>query len=427
MYNVLKRISKEGVFMKKELVFFGRYDGYKNVSDLIDGENIAQAVYNIGAAAERYSLGGNVIKAYLSLLMIYDENPFSLSCEKSSMQKGGAYSLALEDAAVLRQMFFYDYSGSEYKSVIEKLESYQSCGSNDTSDSQIGAMACALASELEKTADEKEFLSALALFYQRCGVGVFGINKAFVVKEKGDGFKIEPVTKFSDVTFDDLWGYENQKKQLCANTEDFVCGRSANNVLLYGAAGTGKSTSIKALLNQYWSRGLRIIDVNKYQFKYLTAVIDEVKNRNYHFIIYIDDLSFEDFEIEYKYLKSVIEGGIQPKPSNVLIYATSNRRHLIKESWSDRDDMQADVHHSDTVQEKLSLAERFGVAISFMRPVQDEYQQIVLHLAKRAGLNIPDNELLDMARVWELRHGGMSGRIARQFIDSLSSRVEKED
>ena len=174
--------------------------------------------------------------------------------------------------------------------------------------------------------------------------------KAFRITEDEEYGILSPITTTGDMTLDDLVGYEEQKKKLMENTEAFVAGRKANNVLLFGDAGTGKSTSIKAILNQYYSRGLRMIEVYKHQFKDLSKVISEIKNRNYRFIIYMDDLSFEEFEIEYKYLKAVIEGGLETKPDNVLIYATSNRRHLIRVTWSDRSDMSQDeLHRSDTI------------------------------------------------------------------------------
>lgn len=404
--------------MNNSMILYGKYDGYKHLFNLIDEKDVCAAVNSIVSAAEEYSLRGDVFKAYLSLLIINDENAFSLACEKRDLPEGTIYDIAINDTEILRNLF-----NSEIKNefVAKYLRNYSPReGEADTVNFAIGQMACRLSAELDKAKSNGDFIKAIARFYKDFGTGTFGINKAFVIKENGDDFTLEPVTKFSSITLDDLWGYKTQKKQLCDNTSAFVEGKKANNCLLYGAAGTGKSSSVKAILNEYWGKGLRIIDVNKYQFRYLSAIIDSLKDRNYRFIVYIDDLSFEDFEIEYKFLKSVIEGGIQPKPDNVLIYATSNRRHLIKETWADRNDTQADIHHSDTVQEKLSLAERFGVAISFMKPVQKEYQQIVIHLANRAGIDMPEEELLDRARVWELRHGGMSGRIARQFIDSLS-------
>ena len=164
-----------------------------------------------------------------------------------------------------------------------------------------------------------------------------------------------------------------------------------------------------------------MIEIYKHQFKYLSAVISEIKNRNYKFIIYMDDLSFEEFEIEYKYLKAVIEGGVETRPDNILIYATSNRRHLIKETWNDRNDAAniGDKHRSDTVEEKLSLVNRFGVTISYSKPSQKEFFDIVIGLARREGITLSDEELKAQANKWELSHGGISGRSAQQFVNYL--------
>ena len=194
--------------------------------------------------------------------------------------------------------------------------------------------------------------------------------------------------------------------------------------MLFGDSGTGKSTSIKAILNEYYSQGLRMIEIYKHQFKDLSTVIAQIKDRNYRFIIYMDDLSFEEFEIEYKYLKAVIEGGLETKPDNVLIYATSNRRHLIRETWSDRSDMSQDeLHRSDTMQEKLSLVNRFGVSINYSKPSQKEYFNIVCQLAKRYDtITLSDEELCREANKWELSHGGISGRTAQQFINYLAGK-----
>ena len=200
-------------------------------------------------------------------------------------------------------------------------------------------------------------------------------------------------------------------------------GRKANNCLLFGDSGTGKSTCIKAILNRYYDQGLRLIEVYKHQFQDLSAIIEQVKNRNYKFIIYMDDLSFEEFEIEYKYLKAVIEGGLEEKPDNVLIYATSNRRHLIRETWSDRSDMANDeLHRSDTMQEKLSLVARFGVSINFSKPSRKEYEDIILGLAaENPDIRLSKDELLLQANAWSVRNGGYSGRVAEQFIIHLKS------
>ena len=265
----------------------------------------------------------------------------------------------------------------------------------------------------------------LTQFYGEYGVGKFGLHKAFRVARADGLVRIEPVSKTAHVCLSDLVGYELAKKKLTENTEAFVNGKKANNCLLYGDAGTGKSTCIKALANEYYSKGLRIIEVYKHQFQDLNEVVAQIKNRNYKFIIYMDDLSFEEFEIEYKYLKAVIEGGLEKKPDNVLIYATSNRRHLIRENFRDREERDEDLHINDTVQEKLSLSSRFGVTIYFGSPDMKQFQEIVRRLAEKEGIEMPEQELLAKANQWELSHGGLSGRTAQQFIDHIAAQYRK--
>ena len=282
---------------------------------------------------------------------------------------------------------------------------------------RISGHICALAKEMASAENPQEMRRAVAGFYQRFGVGKFGLHKSFRICPGEDGVTIEPIRNIAHVKFDDLVGYEGAKKKLRDNTDAFVAKRPANNCLLFGDAGTGKSSSIKAMTNEYYEKGLRVIEINKYQFQYLSAVISQIKSRSYRFVIYMDDLSFEDYETDYKYLKAVIEGGLEKKPENVLIYATSNRRHLIRENYSDKED--EDMHTGDTVQEKLSLAYRFGVTIYFGRPDKKEFQTIVQTLATRYGIEMPQEELFLEANKWELSHGGLSGRTASQFIDYL--------
>ena len=276
--------------------------------------------------------------------------------------------------------------------------------------------------KLEQTRDEHEFFQVVTDFYKAYGVGMFGLNKAFRIEEKtGGDITFRAINNMDKVALSDLVGYEIQKKKLVDNTEAFVHGRKANNVLLFGDSGTGKSTSIKAIVNQYYDQGLRMIEIYKHQFKDLSNVIAQIKNRNYRFIIYMDDLSFEEFEVEYKFLKAVIEGGVETKPENILIYATSNRRHLIKETWSDRDDVKNEngMHKSDTMEEKLSLVNRFGVTINYSKPTQKEYFNIVIQLARKEGITLSDEVLQKEANKWELSHGGISGRTAQQFVNYL--------
>ena len=232
--------------------------------------------------------------------------------------------------------------------------------------------------------------------------------------EASGKLKLVPVTDSADITFDDLIGYEAQKKTLRDNTEAFVSGHYANNVLLYGDSGTGKSTSVHALMHEYAERGLRLIEVSKPDRARLPQILSEIKKRNYRFILFLDDLSFEEDESDYKELKAMLEGALETRSDKVVIYATSNRRHLIRETWGDRSDMEynEDVHRSDTMEEKLSLASRFGVMIYYPKPGQKEYLEIVRSLAGRHGIELKGKELEDAARKWEIRHGGMSGRTA---------------
>ena len=285
---------------------------------------------------------------------------------------------------------------------------------------------CTLAQKLAKAESTEEFMDDMVQFYKEFGVGKLGLHKAFRIDGTVTPARIVPITNIAHVHLDDLVGYEIAKKKLIDNTEAFVQGRPANNCLLFGDAGTGKSSSIKGILNQYYDQGLRIIEAYKHQFKDLNDIIAQVKNRNYKFIIYMDDLSFEEFEIEYKYLKAVIEGGLEKKPDNILIYATSNRRHLVREKFSDKEERRDDLHSSDTVQEKLSLVARFGVSIFFCAPDKKQFQNIVKTLAERHQVEMPEEELLLEANKWELQHGGLSGRTAQQFIDYLCGKNENK-
>ena len=249
------------------------------------------------------------------------------------------------------------------------------------------------------------------------------IYKAFRV----DDGKLKPIKNVLDVTFDDLIGYEEQKRLIKENTLNFIKGNNYNNVLLYGDSGTGKSTSVKALLNEYFDMGLRIIEVYKHQMQEISKIINKLKNRPYHYIIYMDDLSFEEDEIEYKYLKSIIEGGIEPKPDNVCIYATSNRRHLIKETMADNGSVFDDLHRKETQAEKLSLAYRFGLQIFYSGLSPKEFKEMVKELAYRNDIKLPLDEIISEATKWELTYGSLSGRCAQQFISYLANKDIKHD
>ncbi|WP_196805744.1 DUF815 domain-containing protein [Butyrivibrio sp. WCD2001] len=367
---------------------------------------------------------GNLWHTFLALLLVSDENAYSMADEMRGDMGGTIKELALHDLSCFKKWFDIDFSDMTERLHVPEFNSLftYEVGSAESKvfNTRVRDRICELAVDLAGCSNAEEMLKELTLFYKHYGVGKFGLHKAFRVRHEDSGAVIEPIRNIRHVELKDLVGYEIAKQKLIDNTEAFVSGKKANNCLLYGDAGTGKSSSIKAIANEYYDRGLRIIEIYKHQFKDLNDVIAQIKGRNYKFIIYMDDLSFEEFETDYKYLKAVIEGGLEKKPENVLIYATSNRRHLIRESFKDKPAvLDDDLHRNDTVQEKLSLANRFGVTIYFGAPEMKEYDEIVRVLADRNGIDMPEAELIAEARKWEMNHGGLSGRTAQQFIDYL--------
>ena len=376
--------------------------------------------------AVSHGFEGNLWHSFLAFLLVNNENAYSKACEIRGKVEGSVNQIVLHDFEIIKSLFDFDFGklASYFEmDCMDAITDYQSMtGSGKIFNKRIKERINELKLNLEASTDVSGFKDAVTAFYKDFGVGKLGLHKAFRIqhREKGD-VEIVPITNIAHVKLDDLVGYELAKQKLIDNTEAFVNGKQANNCLLYGDAGTGKSTSIKAIANQYYDRGLRLIEVYKHQFCDLNDVIAQIKNRNYKFIIYMDDLSFEEFEIEYKYLKAIIEGGLEVRPDNILIYATSNRRHLINETWKDRNDVTQEdgIYKSDTMQEKLSLVNRFGCTIYYGQPTQKEYYKIVCELAKKQGLELADDFLCAEARRWELHHGGISGRTAQQFINYL--------
>lgn len=375
--------------------------------------------------AVEYGFEGNLWHCFLALCLADNENAYTTTCEIRGNAGGTLDVLARSDYRIFKALFDFDIETLQPASMWKELADYRP--SNQESrvfNRRIRDRIVGLAVLLEQSADEVEFQSHMTAFYGEYGVGKFGLNKAFRIIEKEDEhqFIIDPIINVEHVYFKDIVGYEAQKQKLIENTEAFISGKEANNVLLFGDAGTGKSSSVKAILNEYYGQGLRMIEVYKHQFKALSDVLEQVKDRNYKFIIYMDDLSFEEYELEYKYLKAILEGGLGKRPKNVLIYATSNRRHLIREKFSDKRELDDDLHNNDTVQEKLSLAARFGVTIYYGSPDKFQFQGIVKALAEKYQLDMPEDELLLEANKWELSHGGLSGRTASQFITHLLGR-----
>ena len=373
----------------------------------------------------------NLWQCYLTWLLMTNQNSFTQTCERVGASEGSVNQFAKNDFAVFRRLMDFDFAPIEADLGIDCFSvvcNYHAIPKRErTYNRDISQQVLALRRQLAQTSDTEEMFRLVTDYYRQYGYGVFAMSRAFRICREGNApVEFLPISNIDRIMLDDLLGYEIQKKQLRMNTEAFLDGKRANNVLLYGDAGTGKSTSVKALINEYYDRGLRMIEIYKHQFGDLSAILSQIKNRNYRFIIFIDDLSFEENEVEYKFLKAVIEGGVETRPENVLIYATSNRRHLIRETWNDRTDMEhhGDIHRSDTVEEKLSLASRFGVSINYNAPTQKEYHAIVKALAARQGIHMDESRLISMANTWEVRHSGFSGRTAQQFVHYLEGYSE---
>lgn len=431
---VFIQIFRVGVHMiSDELILYRNSIQQRLLSDLVtlfDGDADADLAHDTAGRLVSFSMEmgfrGDLWHVFLTYFLANDENAFSKACELRGHVDGTINDIALHDMGIFYKMFNYDLADLDGRYKMDCFSPLKSFEMNDEGhmfNKRIRDRIEELSDSLARASDPSEMKVLVETFYKDCGVGMFGLHKAFKIHENpvDNSFYIEPIRRVAHVNLEDLVGYEIQKEKLKTNTEAFIKGLPADNCLLYGDSGTGKSSSVKGIMNRYYEDGIRIIELYKHQLIYLHDVLALLKERNYRFIIYMDDLSFEDQETEYKYLKAIIEGGLEKKPSNVLIYATSNRRHLIHEGFSDRLDRSDtdDLHESDTVEEKLSLYHRFGLTIYYGKPTPKEYRHIVTELAARHHIDMNEDELIRGAHQFEIEHGGFSGRAASQFIDSL--------
>lgn len=385
---------------------------YKEIYDSIKEKN-SDILRLLIDFALRHHYTGNIVQKYLAYMLLYNENPFSISCENNGEMLGNHKIILLDFKE------FYDLFNDSYKDVLfnENILNFDIIRNEEEYyDTEVQSVVNEFCIELKKAKSVEEFYDTTISYYRQYGVGEFAFHKAFRISDDGD---LIPVKNVLNVSFDDIIGYDWQKKKLIDNTNMFCKGLPSNNVLLYGDAGTGKSTSIKAVLNTFFKQGLRMIEVYKHQMNDVANLIATFKKRHYKFIIYMDDLSFEENEVEYKQLKSIIEGGLEAKPSNVLVYATSNRRHIISETTSDN--LGNDLHRKETEAEKLSLSNRFGLQIFYSSLSNMEFKNMVLELAKKYNINEKEDVLLQKANQWEIRYGNLSGRTAEQFVKFISS------
>lgn len=360
--------------------------------------------------AEKNGFKGNLIKNYIFNLFLKDDNIFTIYCENNmDIKNSSLYNIALNDICIMKDLSNFNLNGLDIKNkALDEILNY----------TPINKTISQPYTDMLNITVPNDILLSFISYYKNYGCGNISEYKMF---KFDSNFKLLGIKNYDLITFNDIIGYKTQKETLIKNTMAFLNGYQANNVLLVGARGTGKSSSVKALANEYFEKGLRLVEITKEQIMSLPKILNTLKNRGKKFIIYIDDLSFDENEIQYKHMKSLLEGSSESKPYNVLFYATSNRRHLIQEKWNDRSSgsLEAEIHTTDTLNEKLSLADRFGITITYPKPNPKEYIEIVQAIALKENLNISKDTLEKEALKWELNQKGLSGRTAKQFINNI--------
>ncbi len=376
--------------------------------------------------------GGDLLpdawQSHLVGRLLEDENPFSLRAERGEPASHSLVEQTRRDLRSLQALFDLDAEtmlGLVATAVPSAEEIWVPWRDPDRAD-EAGPGASprrALAGKLATTEDWGGLGDTLAGHYAVHGAGIFGRYQAFRWESGG----LRAVPNSDPVRLEALIGYEREREPLLRNTERLLAGLPSHHALVYGLPGTGKSSTVKAVLNEHADRGLRLVELSKEDLKELPRVLETLRGRGPRFILFVDDLSFEEHEIEYKALKALLEGSVEEPPENVRVYATSNRRNLIRERFSDRDEEgfagADDVHPRDTMQEKLSLVARFGLRLTFPAPDQRRYLEIVSGLARERGMEVPEEDLREKALLWDRWHAGRSGRTARQFVDELQGRT----
>ncbi len=419
---VYREIARDKLLKKFSLLVSQLADKPENKSDNMKKE-FYELCSNLFEIAEMKKYEGDIWYSYLLDLIITDENIFTMMCEKYGSNLGeNLRQAAIHDIKILRKLFYYNiYNlGRMIDEDMNFLQAFSPTARYSIKSPFLKKITKFKNMFRKEKNNSKKIVDNLIDYYYNYGTGDMAHYTTF---RWSNNCKLKGIRNPDPVSFNDLIGYKVQKEKLIKNTEAFLRGRKANNVLLFGASGTGKSSSIKALVNKYYDKGLRLLAIEKHQINKLPDILEILKERGLYYIIFMDDLSFADFETNYKYLKALMEGGVETKPVNVLFYATSNRRHLIKEKWSDRSGENREIHLSDAIQEKFSLVDRFGITLNYQAPDKESFIRIVKGLAERNNINMNNDKLIKKALQWEQRHNGMSGRTAQQFINYLEVEV----
>lgn len=366
-----------------------------------------------GISAELFRMNTASIHVHIQNLVRHDENPFTLSCEKSEADRAASLThQAVSDLRVLEKLASIR-CGDIKKKIKERVRS----------NLEVYRLIDALPDWNPQTMPPlDEEIPKRIHWHEKNGAGLLSAHAFFI----WDGASLSPVINPDPVTLDKLYLLENQKEMAVKNTKMFLSGKAANNILFYGDRGTGKSSLVKALANQFSNEGLRLVEVPKKHLEQIPVITAELSGRGLKFILFVDDLAFENNEEKFTALKAVLEGGLEYRPANILLYATSNRRHLVKESFTERkgiysDNPDEEIRARDGLQEKLSLADRFGITIVFSSPLKKEYLQVIRKMAEEENLQTDPVLLEQKAMQWEMAYNGMSPRTARQFINWMKA------
>ncbi len=368
---------------------------------------------------------------HLLNVVLRDENPFSRGAERHGMRRPGPSltSQVKADLACLRALFAL--RSEQVRTLFQAIDwdtawpGWDRAQKKEAMPGETFTHRLQIKRRLQETSDWGSLAPELAAFYAQNGAGMFAEFRAFHWKPRQQGGVLQGISSPDPITMEELVGCEDQKLWLIRNTSYFLAGCPANNIFVYGDRGTGKSSSIKALLNHFTHCPLRMVEVSRDDLKDLPEVMSLLRERHQYFVIFIDDLSFEEGETQYKTLKAVLEGSLESRPQNVVVYATSNRRHLIREFFSDRNDLRDDeIRRQDTLQEKVSLADRFGIQLAFVAPNQKQYLEVIHSMSRKRGLTLPPQDLERRALEWAQLYNARSGRTARQFMDCLCAELE---
>ncbi|MEH2059362.1 MAG: ATP-binding protein [Nostoc sp.] len=356
---------------------------------------------------------------YLITQLLFSENPFTRLAQQREFEDlpPALVAAVQHDLQILQSL--YECSSASLSEWVQGVANMPISPVVWYKGQELVGVETKFATYLQELDNWGDAVEELATYYRQCGSGLFAEYRAL----RWQGGQFIGIRYSDPIKLNALVGYESQRDALLKNTEFLLSGEMALHVLLYGSRGSGKSSLVKSLLNEYSNRSLRLLEVAKSDLKDLPKIVEHLRDASQKFIIFVDDLSFEEDDDAFKSLKVVLEGNLTARPQNVVVYATSNRRHLIREFFVDRPTPKdnEEVHAWDTMQEKLSFSDRFGLTLTFEPANQKTYLKIVQHLAAQAEINITEEDLEFQALQWATRHNGRSGRTARQFVDFLKA------